>query len=270
MSWQMPTSENPFIPPDEIDAARRDMPEDAFLQEVMAQFLEDNAGVFRNVDAVIDRTILGDEPAEVGRIYTLGVDLARYSDFTALTVLRDDGRQVYWGRYNGLPWQTQVERIANVALDYRALTVGDTTGVGDPVLEMLRAKLYELTENKQFGLDVLGYLFTNQSKRELMDAAALDIERRKVSLRAIDTQTNELKAYMYDITKSGNVVMSAPPGMHDDCVCSFALANWGRRRQGEVTLPPPDRTPIPESVRVPREELPLPPGTMYEIDEYEV
>jgi hypothetical protein len=50
-SWQMPTAMNPFIHPDEIEAARRDMPADAFSQEYEAEFLADAANPF-GVDAI--------------------------------------------------------------------------------------------------------------------------------------------------------------------------------------------------------------------------
>src|SRR5690606_6762025 len=37
-SWTLPTSANPFIRPSEIEAARRDMSEQAFAQEFLADF----------------------------------------------------------------------------------------------------------------------------------------------------------------------------------------------------------------------------------------
>lgn len=42
--WQMPTSRNPYIAPEEIEAMRRDLPEIVFRQEVLAEFV-DLAGV---------------------------------------------------------------------------------------------------------------------------------------------------------------------------------------------------------------------------------
>ncbi|GEM_PF-586255 len=38
MSWQMPTSENPHISPEEIESARRDLPGNLFSQEYLARF----------------------------------------------------------------------------------------------------------------------------------------------------------------------------------------------------------------------------------------
>ncbi|MBK8172774.1 MAG: hypothetical protein IPK60_20890 [Sandaracinaceae bacterium] len=37
---------------------------------------------------------------------------------------------------------------------------------------------------------------------------------------------DELEAFEYSVTDSGNTRMSAPGGMHDDCVIALALAAW--------------------------------------------
>jgi len=48
MSWQMPSSKNPYLPPEEIEAARQSMPSRAFQQEFEAAFLPSlSAGMFR-------------------------------------------------------------------------------------------------------------------------------------------------------------------------------------------------------------------------------
>jgi len=48
-SWQLPTSANPFIDPEEIEAARQDMTEAAFSQEFLAAFVSWEGAVFRRV-----------------------------------------------------------------------------------------------------------------------------------------------------------------------------------------------------------------------------
>lgn len=49
-SWQLPTSANPYIPPGEIENARRRMAPDSFEQEYMAQFTIREGAVFPNWD----------------------------------------------------------------------------------------------------------------------------------------------------------------------------------------------------------------------------
>src|SRR5262245_38429639 len=48
-SWQMPTVQNPYIEPAEIEAARLDMTESAFNQEYAALFISWEGSVFRRV-----------------------------------------------------------------------------------------------------------------------------------------------------------------------------------------------------------------------------
>ena len=47
-SWQMPSSTNPHIAREEIEAARRDLPDDVFRQEYMAEFVDfDGGAIYR-------------------------------------------------------------------------------------------------------------------------------------------------------------------------------------------------------------------------------
>jgi hypothetical protein len=52
-----PTLANPHIAPEEIEEARRSLPERVFAQEYLAQFLEDGGGVFRRVTAAVDTSL---------------------------------------------------------------------------------------------------------------------------------------------------------------------------------------------------------------------
>lgn len=46
MSWQMPSTENPYLSPADIEQARRELPERVFSQEYLAQFVADGAIVW--------------------------------------------------------------------------------------------------------------------------------------------------------------------------------------------------------------------------------
>ena len=219
-SFRSPTSENPYIDPQEIEDARGDLPERLFEQEYLAEFLDNAGGVFRGVREAIDAGRTANEPAAApGRTgYVLGVDLAKVEDFTVLTVVDSGLKQVYHERFNKISWELQIARITDLAQRYRADVVVDSTGVGDPIFERLR----------NAGLQVMPYGFTNVSKEALINNLAMKLEQGAVRLMDLDCQTNELLAYEYELTPSRNVRMNAPAGMHDDCVISLALAAWGR------------------------------------------
>lgn len=233
-SWQMPTVTNPFIDPAEVEAARvgvngsGGMPERAFRQEYLAEFLEDAGGVFRKVRLAVDPGRNRDEAPKAERSYQTGLDLARIEDFTVITVVDDQGRQVYFERINEISWERQLNAVEMVAKRYSTPIVMDSTGMGgDKIYEDLRKR----------GLRVVPYNFTNATKEALIDNLAMKIERGDVSLMDLPVQTDELLAFEYQLTPSRNVTMSAPEGMHDDTVIALALACWNNKPTVQTIKP---------------------------------
>jgi hypothetical protein len=212
-SWRSPTADNPKVPAEDIEQARQSLPVDVFEQEYLAEFLENQAGVFRNVKACIGS--VREDPMP-GKEYYAGLDLARLTDFTVLTIIDGQGRQVYWDRFNLLDWTVQKDRIIPVIRKYKAMLNVDSTGVGDPIYEDLR----------RAGLNVTGYKFTADSKKKLIETLMVGFDQRKLSLLNEPVQTNELEIFEYNIGASGMVHYAAPEGYHDDCCISLALAYW--------------------------------------------
>jgi phage FluMu gp28-like protein len=220
--WQMPTTANPYIDPEEVEAARQALPERVFQQEYLALFIENSGGVFRGVSECIRSGQRENEAPVKGMGYTLGVDLARVQDFTVLSVLDANRRQVYFERFNQISWERQIGAIERVWNAYhQPQIVLDTTGVGDPIFEALRKK----------GMKIHPYHFSNATKEALIDNLALLIEGQEISLMDLPTQTAELMAYEYELTPSRNVRMNAPVGMHDDTVIALALAAWFKKKE---------------------------------------
>ena len=216
-SWQLPTIANPYIDPEEVEAARLMLPERIYQQEYLATFLEEAGGVFRGVSECIDKGRGENEAYCRDLQYSLGVDLARVEDFTVLTVLDNNGRQVYFERFNQISWERQIAAIERVAMLYHARITMDSTGVGDPIFEAIRMK----------SMAIEGFQITGTTKEPLINELALAIEQQSIRLMDIPTQTNELQAYQYELTPSRNVRMNAPQGMHDDAVIALALAKHG-------------------------------------------
>lgn len=213
-NFHFTTYENPHIDHDEIELAKKTLPEMVFRQEYLAEFLEDVNQVFRYVRRQATGAFA---PPVPGCAYVLGVDIAKHVDFTVLTVMRQDtGEVVAWERFNNLDWAVQKQRIVALAKKYRARVLIDSTGVGEPIFEDLRRQ----------GLKILGYHLTNASKQQLIEALAMKIEQGQIVYPPIPELINELEAYEYEITRAGNVRYSAPEGQHDDCVISLALAAW--------------------------------------------
>lgn len=241
-SWCKPTIDNPYIAPSEVEAARTQLPDRVFRQEYLAEFIEDAGGVFRRVRESVDVGRTGPIEPRPGCYYAIGVDLARVEDFTVISVLDGDGRQVYFERFNQISWERQIAAIHDVSVHYPGRVIIDSTGVGDPICEALRRS----------GVDLTTYGFTNQSKQVAIDKLALLLERGRLRLMDVPAQTNELLAFEYELTPSRNVRMAAPEGMHDDCVIALSLAAWGLDRYAHVEPEPADVESMYESLISPQ------------------
>jgi hypothetical protein len=263
-SFSFPSKASPYFPEKEWEEARRTLPEDVFRQEYAAEFLEDSAGVFRNVEACLigeeftTKDTKGTKEDGVGifsqsrkereeeyhRHVVIGCDVAKHTDWTVLIAMdAETGRCFAMERFNQLDWPIQKERIVGFARKYRGRVILDATGVGDPILDDLKRVLP----------DIEGFRLSAQSKTELIQRLIVAVEQCKVSWPAgrsgssgqlavgsehpsssdygvagWDVLTNEMKRYEYVIGPSGRISYGAPSGYHDDCVMALALANHRR------------------------------------------
>lgn len=205
MSWQMPTHTNPYIDKSELEDARRDLPEAAYNQEYLALFSDNAANPFG-----IDHIKKAIKPLSHQPSVCFGVDLAKSVDWTVVTGLDKDGNISFFDRWQS-DWSQTKERIKRIIGSVP--TYIDSTGVGDPIVEDIQ---------KTCG-GVESYFFTSQSKQKLMEGLASSIQSGKISI--LDgIMKDELDSFEYIYTRTG-VKYSAPDGIHDDCVCSLALAN---------------------------------------------
>lgn len=209
-SWQYSTYDNPFIDKAEVRKAEEDMPEIVARQEIHAEPMEGEGVVFRNVD---DLSKLQTQEPEKDEVYMVGVDLAKYRDFTVISVFLGR-KQVYMERFNKIDWAIQRSRIAYISEWFNnAEVIIDSTGVGDPIFEEL----------KRAGLHITPYGLNSRTKRELIDNLIVLMDKKEVQLLNNEVQKSELKSYQYEITGHGNLRMNAPAGKHDDTVIACAL-----------------------------------------------
>jgi hypothetical protein len=211
-SFIFPSKDNPYFPMQEWEEAGRTLPRDVFRQEYEAQFIDDSAGVFREVAACL----LDQAPTRSGDV-AIGLDLAKHSDFTVLIAVdRMTGHALEMERFNTLDWPIQKERILAFAKKWNGLLVMDATGAGDPIFDDLRPLWARIEPVK----------FTNTGKAHLIQRLIVAIEQKRIAWPAAwTTLTDELQRYEYQITRTGAITYNAPGGYHDDCVIALALAN---------------------------------------------
>jgi phage terminase large subunit-like protein len=216
-SWQMPTTSNPHIDPEEVEAARLMLPERTYAQEFLAQFLEDGGGVFRRVRDAATATL--QDGKQAGHRYVVGVDWGKMEDFTVLVVIDTSTQEVVCvDRFNQIDYAIQVPRLQALCERFSPDAVyAEQNSIGVPLIEQLQ----------RAGLPVYPFVTTNASKAVAIDALALAFERGEIRIPDDPVLVGELLAYDAERLPGGLLRYGAPSGMHDDCVMALALAWQG-------------------------------------------
>lgn len=194
----------------EIEDARTQMPEQAWRELYQAEPSDDGGNPFG-----LQHIAACTRPLSTKAPRWWGWDFAKKVDYFVGIALDEDGVVCRFERWQGVPWGESTNRVCAMTAGCAAL--GDSTGVGDPIVEAIQKRLGETFQ---------GYHFTQPSKQKLMEGLAMAIQSRTVWFPP-GVIVQELEQFEYQMTRVG-VHYSAPDGYHDDCVCALALANMCR------------------------------------------
>lgn len=206
---------------EELLEIRKNTPEALYQQEYEVAFLDGAGQFFRRIhNNKYDMVDLLPDDGD----FQLGVDLAKYQDWTVLTPFNLNNFIVYpQERFNQVDWNLQKARIEATARRFNnALIWPDSTGVGDPIVEDLKSRGLRIG-----GEEGKGFKFNETSRTNLLNNLAILLEQDKIKIPNDPVLINELESVRYEMTDTGKIKITAPSGMHDDCVMSLALAVWG-------------------------------------------
>ena len=176
------------------------------------------------------------------RVFHVGLDLAKLNDFTAVAVI-EEGRRGYMvrhlQRWRGLPYPQVVDKIesllqSRVLKEARTQLVVDATGVGLPVVDMIRDRglrpiaavtitsgaevrssedklSWHVPRNDLFSLLVVLLQSSRLKVGQISGAAALAQELQNLRVRP-GTKADQIDTWRESI--------------HDDLVFAVALACW--------------------------------------------
>ena len=228
----------------ELEVWRDSLPETEFRQLFLAEWAEADGRVFRGIDKCFTGPRLGEHQVQYKELrsfdeygqesiktkmasgpYLMGLDLGKLNDFTVAYVIDISTMTVVDRlRVNSVDYSIQVPQIAALYRQYHCQTINmDGTGIGVPILEMLRNE----------GCIVSSYVFTNESKAQLVGTLSTEIERERVHFMVDDDKLrDELKVFEGTVLPGGSIRYSAPARYHDDCVVAAALAVYKAKKRG--------------------------------------
>ena len=202
-----------------LEEEKRNNPESIIQQEYYCSFLEGAGQFFRRVRQ--NTYDMNSNNPEYGD-FQLGVDLAKYQDFTVITPFNLNTFRAYpQDRFNQIDWNLQKARIEASAFRYKNARIKiDATGVGDPIVEDLKSRGLNIGEDDAIK-------FTEASRMNLLNNLAMLLEQDKIEIPNDEGLLAELESFSYSLSPLGKIRVSAPETMHDDRVISLALAVWG-------------------------------------------
>ncbi len=215
-AFHFTSHDNPHLSAEALAEITQDMGEDAYRQEILAEFLESEGQVFRNLAACMGAP-KGATPAQhAGHRIVAGIDWGKHNDFTAVSIgCADCHVELAKDRFNQIDYTFQRERLKALIGQWDcAATLAELNARGEPHCEQL----------VRDGLRVQGWQMTAASKPPLIESLALAFER--VEWQWVDDPIwrGELEAYESKASgKTGRSTYSAPAGMNDDTVIARAL-----------------------------------------------
>jgi phage FluMu gp28-like protein len=195
----MPTASNPYIAADEIEAARQDMSEAAFLQEFEAIFVNWEGSVFRRI--LEAATAPADARPDPTHVYVVGVDWGRSVDYTVMVVFDATAKtMVALDRSNRVDYIVQRGRLQALYEKWRPRSI---VAESNPIAP---------------------FTTTNATKANIVETLALAFERGDIRILNDPILIAELQSFQAEKLPSGLMRYTAPPGSHDDCVIAICLA----------------------------------------------
>jgi len=212
--------DNTRLDRDEIERIRQETPELAWRVEYLAEFVEDEAAVFPW--SVLVEVFEDYEPArkrQDGHYYAIGVDLAKYQDYTAIVVLditREPYRLAEWHRYQGRLYAAVIQHVNELQAKYGARVYLDATGVGEAVAEQIS--------------NCEPFVFSERSRQDLISNLVVLVQQKRLLLPAGWTVLRDELRYFRMVRHGERVKAEATAGYHDDTVMALALACWALKK----------------------------------------
>lgn|GEM_PF-241213 len=217
-SYRAPSWEAPHVSREFLTLQQSLISDRAFRTEYGAEFLDAATSVFR--PEVIEACLVPEVSPSSGAPIAIGIDWARYHDWTAVAVLsgwRPEANLLALERFQQQPWPQLVATAANVIRRWPGARVRcDATGVGDPALDLVREAC------PTHAVD--GLVLTAEIKQRLVEGLVWSFEQRAIRLVPHADLQAELAAYTATPRPHGPPRLAARGRDHDDLVTALALA----------------------------------------------
>lgn len=218
-AWHFTSHDNPYLSKDALNEIAGDQTERGYKQEILAEFLENEGAVFRNLESVMHAPRTTPEEHE-GHLLAMGIDWGQIDDYSAWSIgCKDCQHEVAHDRFRRMDYTRQRARVVGAAQKWAIKRmVPEENSIGKPIIaEMMRDRGLD-------GIVIEPFVTSTASKPALIQGLELAVETGEFQWLADSTWTSEMEAY--EVNYGANTQYprySAPERGHDDTVMARAL-----------------------------------------------
>lgn len=220
-----PTADNPHVPRESIEAARKALAPRLFRQFFEASF-EDEGSVFTSYRQCVytpELDLYGDDQAwfddsSKKSTVVIGADWAKTLDYCVFIAVDLETRKIVgFQRFHKQPYTEAIRRLVLFSRKFGGCDAvyHDKTGVGMAIDDQLAYT----------DLNYRGITFTNASKAEMVNRLITAFEQRSILIPAWPTLLSELEGFEVHSSEIGTLRYAASGNGHDDAVCALLLAH---------------------------------------------
>jgi len=225
--WHGTSFDNPYLSPEALAELSADMTEEAYKQEIMAEFLDLEGAVFRNIGPNLYTPLNNGSGYSAHKLHRLvaGLDWGRQNDATVLSIgCADCGVELALHRLSKIDYPTQRTFIKEhlAAMPAPVDLLGEANSIGLPNIEQLAVE----------GVRCSAFDTTLDSKAKIIVNMQLALERETWKWIDNKVATSEFEAYEMKPTRTGQASYAAPEGLHDDCVMARCIMLWRATHPG--------------------------------------
>ena len=222
-SCRMSYQGNPYVNLEEIESAKKALPDAIFRAEYEGEFLEGESMVFQN----FSKGNLTQYPKPVGKVYA-ALDTGQSNDFTVCTAIDSTGKVIDIYRDNKKTYEQMIGEVLKMVRKWNATLLVETNSIGGPVFESLQREWQ----------DTHPFNTSNSSKREIIEGLILAFNEGAIQIPSIELEPDlhhELEVFEMNYNpKTRTVQYNARPPFHDDMVISLALAWYNKLKNHSI------------------------------------
>lgn len=216
------------MPPERLEEYRQVLPYNVFRTEYLGEWLDDDGSVFIGFNDCLKENAISSSD----RLF-VGIDWSNQSrnDDTCISIINQNGQQVYLKYFNNLTPLGQIDVIANELKPYENQIISiepELNSIGESYTELLKERLQPSTQNK-----VVGFTTTNNSKSEIVSNLQVAFEQQSIMILPDEKQTRQLGYFSAEYNPKTKVVTyNAPQGLHDDICMALMLSYDAYKKSG--------------------------------------